>query len=130
MKLIRFGSPGAEKPGIFKSGDRLDCSKYFTDWNRSFFRDQGLEELKRILASNQNALPQVDASERWGSPIARPGMILCIGLNYSDHALESQMEIPKEPIIFMKATNTLAGPYDTVTIPKESSKTDWEIELG
>lgn len=130
MKLIRFGSPGAEKPGIFKSGDRLDCSKYFTDWNRSFFRDQGLEELKRILASNQNALPQVDASERWGSPIARPGMILCVGLNYSDHALESQMEIPKEPIIFMKATNTLAGPYDTVTIPKESSKTDWEIELG
>ena len=130
MKLIRFGSPGAEKPGIFWEGKRLDCSKHFSDWNRSFFQAKGLDALIALVERNRDSLPVVDSSERWGSPIARPGMILCIGLNYSDHALESQMDIPKEPIIFMKATNTLSGPFDPVMLPKNSTKTDWEVELG
>ena len=130
MKLIRFGSPGAEKPGVWIEGQRLDCSSRFSDWNRDFFAEDGLNELAEMLQSGVGSLRKVDPEERWGSPIARPGMILCIGLNYSDHALESKMDIPEEPIIFMKATNTLSGPFDPVTLPKNSDKTDWEVELG
>ena len=130
MKLIRYGSPGAEKPGVYVEGLRLDCSSRFSDWNRDFFQADGLKELAGMLQMGVGSLRKIDPDERWASPIARPGMILCIGLNYSDHALESKMDIPKEPIIFMKATNTLSGPFDPVTIPKDSHKTDWEVELG
>ena len=129
MKLIRFGQKGAEKPAVYIEGKRWDCSTHFEDWNRSFFREGGMEKLNELIASG-SPLPEVDSNERWGAPIARPGMIMCIGLNYSDHAKESGMDIPKEPIIFMKATNTLAGPFDEVSIPRNSNKTDWEVELG
>lgn len=128
MKLVRYGSKGHEKPGIEIDGTRFDCSKFFKDWDREFFQSNGLIQLSKMVATG--TLNQVRDTERWASPIARPGMIMCIGLNYSDHAKESGMDIPTEPIIFMKATNTLAGPYDKVVIPKSSTKTDWEVELG
>lgn len=130
MKLFRFGEKGAEKPGVVFNGKKKDCSSEFNDWNRAFFNNNGLEVLKALLEEKGDSLPGVSDSIRIGSAIARPGMIMCIGLNYADHAEESGMEIPEEPVLFMKATNTLAGPYDLVKIPKGSEKTDWEVELG
>ncbi len=130
MKLIRFGDQGQEKPGVLVDGVRRDCSAHFADWDREFFRSGGLEKLRALLADASNTLPEVPESARWGACVARPGMIMCIGLNYSDHAKESGMEPPSEPVLFMKASNTLAGPYDDVAIPRNSEKTDWEVELG
>ena len=130
MQLIRFGEKGKEQPGILLHGARRDCSHYFEDWNRAFFIQHGLDELHRLIALEGNTLPLVAHEARWASPIARPGAIICIGLNYADHALESGMNIPEEPIIFTKLSNTLSGPFDDVTIPKQSEKTDWEVELG
>jgi 2-keto-4-pentenoate hydratase/2-oxohepta-3-ene-1,7-dioic acid hydratase in catechol pathway len=128
MKLVRYGNPGDEKPGVIVSGKRYDCSPYFKDWNRDFFQSGGLQALQEVL--NRETLTEIPDTERWASPIARPGIIMCVGLNYSDHAKESGMDIPKEPLLFMKAANTICGPYDEVTIPKGSQKTDWEVELG
>lgn len=130
MKLIRFGEKGAEKPGVLINDTRYDCSAHFRDWNHEFFANNGLAKLKEIVAKEADTLSTVGEKERWGSCVARPGMIMCIGLNYSDHAAEAGMDVPTEPILFMKATNTLVGPYDDVSIPKNSSKTDWEVELG
>lgn len=130
MKLIRFGKEKNEKPGILnEQNERLDLSEFFEDWNSAFFGTNGLERLRTIMASGQN-FPKVPLNERWGSCVAQPNKIICIGLNYSDHAEESGMKIPSEPIIFMKASNTITGPYDNVYIPKNSTKTDWEVELG
>lgn len=130
MKLIRFGEWGNEKPGILdKNGNRKDLSQQFADWDRTFFQKGGLQKLKTIVESN-TALPDVPANARWAAPVARPGKVLCIGLNYSDHAAESGMELPKEPIVFQKGSNTVVGPYDTILIPRKSQKTDWEVELG
>jgi len=130
MKLIRFGIEKNEKPGILnEQNERLDMSDFFKDWNSDFFASNGLEKLRDIISSGHN-LPNVPLNERWGSCIARPQKMICIGLNYLDHALESGMKIPEEPVIFMKATNTITGPYDNIPIPKNSTKTDWEVELG
>lgn len=129
MKLIRFGQPGAEKPGLYIDGTRRDLSGHFADWDRGFFNAGGLEEL-RALAAKAGDLPEVPEDARWGSPVARPGKVICIGLNYSDHAAESGMDIPKEPIVFQKGSNTVVGPYDDILIPRGSEKTDWEVELG
>ncbi|MDB5279614.1 MAG: ureidoglycolate lyase [Ferruginibacter sp.] len=129
MKLIRFGNQESEKPGLLRDGKRKDLSQYFEDWNRPFFREDGLKKLEAILANNTN-LPDVSEHTRWGSCIARPGKVICIGLNYSDHAAESGMAVPAEPIIFQKGANTVIGPYDNVLIPRGSEKTDWEVELG
>jgi 2,4-didehydro-3-deoxy-L-rhamnonate hydrolase len=131
MKLIRYGEKGNEKPGILDSQNkRLDLSLFFKDWDNDFFENNGLEKLRNVLALNEPSLPVVSPDIRWGACVARPYKIIGIGLNYSDHARESGMEIPKEPIVFMKATNTINGPYDDVLIPKGSEKTDWEVELG
>ena len=130
MKLIRFGNKGLEKPGVFIDGKRLDCSLLFEDWNQSFFQNDGLEKLADLLKEVVSDLPVVSEKIRWANPIARPGMIMCIGLNYSDHAKEAGMDIPTEPILFMKATNTIAGPFDSPSIPLNSEKSDWEVELG
>ncbi len=129
MKLIRFGSFENEKPGVLIDGKRKDLSGHFKDWDRNFFRKNGLEELARLLKKNPS-LPDVAESERWGACFARPGKVLCIGLNYSDHAKESGMAIPTEPIVFQKGSNTVVGPYDNIIIPRKSVKTDWEVELG
>lgn len=130
MKLIRFGEPGSEKPGILDdNGVRKDLSTQFDDWNRRFFQNDGLNKLSQYLKTGVE-LPVVADQERWASCIARPGKIICIGLNYSDHAAESGMDVPAEPIIFQKAANTISGPYDHIIIPRKGEKTDWEVELG
>lgn len=130
MKLIRFGEPGKEKPGIIdKNEKRKDVSAAFTDWNAAFFANDGLKKLDEYITATP-VMPDVADTIRWASPVARPGKVICIGLNYSDHAKESGMPIPEEPIIFQKASNTVVGPYDNIIIPKNSSKTDWEVELG
>lgn len=129
MKLIRFGAAGQEKPGILIGEKRFDVSSIVTDYNESFFEENGLEKLKIALESNPN-LPEVAASVRLGSPVARPSKIICIGLNYVDHCRETNAPIPDEPIIFFKSTSALVGPNDDLIIPKGSEKTDWEIELA
>ncbi|WP_445737160.1 fumarylacetoacetate hydrolase family protein [Mariniflexile sp.] len=129
MKLIRFGNIGNEKPGIFVDGKRKDVSSKIGDWNHNFFQNFNLEGLEELLGPLEN-FPDVSDDVRWASCVARPGKIICIGLNYSDHAAESGMDIPKEPIIFQKASNTMVGPNDNIIIPKKSLKTDWEVELG
>jgi 2,4-diketo-3-deoxy-L-fuconate hydrolase len=129
MKLIRFGAAGQEKPGILIGEKRFDVSSIVTDYNESFFEENGLEKLKIALENNPN-LPEVDAAVRLGSPVARPSKIICIGLNYVDHCRETNAPIPDEPIIFFKSTTALCGPNDNLIIPKNSEKTDWEIELA
>ena len=129
MKLIRFGAAGQEKPGILIGEKRFDVSSIVTDYNESFFEENGLEKLKIALESNL-VLPEVDSSVRMGSPVARPSKIICIGLNYVDHCRETNAPIPDEPIIFFKSTSALVGPNDDLVIPKGSEKTDWEIELA
>jgi 2,4-diketo-3-deoxy-L-fuconate hydrolase len=130
MKLIRFGPPGQEKPGILtSSGKRKDCSAHFIDWNQEFFNSDGLEKLKQFAPSIEK-LPDIADDVRWAAPVARPGKVIGIGLNYSDHAAESGMPIPTEPIVFLKGANTVCGPNDPVIIPRNSQKTDWEVELG
>lgn len=131
MKLIRFGAPGQEKPGVLTDrGKRLDLSAHFRDWTMAFFAEDGLRKLRDLLSAGVPDAPEVPDDVRWSSPVPRPGKIICIGLNYFDHARESGMPIPTEPIIFLKASNTLVGPYDDVLIPRGSTKTDWEVELG
>lgn len=133
MRLVRFGPVGHEKPGVIDGeGIYLDLSEHFHDWDRRFFAEKGIERLQKLLdqRSVSISLPVISETERKAAPIARPGKIICIGLNYSDHAEESGMPIPAEPIIFMKAPNTVVGPYDNILIPRGSGKTDWEVELG
>jgi len=131
MKLIRFGQPGGEKPGLLlPDGTRLDVSAFGEDYTEDFFRNNGLARLATWLEQNQESAPRVAAEERLGPPISRPGKIICIGLNYSDHAAESNMAVPAEPIVFFKANSSLVGPNDDLIIPKNSEKTDWEVELA
>jgi 2-keto-4-pentenoate hydratase/2-oxohepta-3-ene-1,7-dioic acid hydratase in catechol pathway len=128
MKLIRFGEAGNEKPGLLDAnGLRRDLSSLFPDWDRTFFQQDGLAELAK---QNVEAFPMVPETARWAACVARPGKVICIGLNYSDHAAESGMPIPTEPIIFQKGANTVVGAYDNILIPRKSEKTDWEVELG
>lgn len=131
MKLVRFGEFRKERPGIVtEDGVRKDLSGHFTDWDSAFFEADGLDRLRAILKTEGDALPSVPEDVRWGAPVARPGKVVCIGLNFSDHAAETGASIPKEPILFMKASNTVVGPYDNIEIPRGSTKTDWEVELG
>lgn len=131
MKLIRFGEAGKEQPGIQNAaGKYLDCSGFQEDWNEDFFTNNGLARLQEWLEANEENLNEIPADSRLGSPIARPSKIICIGLNYRKHAIESGMAVPEVPIIFMKATSSLCGPFDNILIPKNSVKTDWEVELA
>ena len=131
MKLIRFGEFRHEKPGVeLDSGVRKDCSRHFDDWNHDFFTSDGLARLARLVGKEGDSLPDVPADVRLGAPVARPGKVIAIGLNYADHAKETGAQPPPEPIIFMKAANCVVGPYDNVCIPRGSEKTDWEVELG
>src|SRR5205823_5502077 len=129
MKLIRFGEPGNEKPGIYLNEKRYDLSAWIKDYDESFFAADGIKQLRRILKEQSN-LPEANTKAKWASPVARPSKIICIGLNYADHARETNAQIPKEPIIFFKSTTALSGPYDDVIIPKNSKKTDWEVEFA
>lgn len=131
MKLIRFGDQGKEKPGIQNNtGQNLDCSAFGEDWNEAFFTTNGLARLEEWLSVNQTNLREIPANARIGSPIDRPSKIICIGLNYRKHAEEAGMAVPEVPIIFMKATSSLCGPFDPIYIPRNSVQTDWEVELA
>jgi ureidoglycolate lyase len=128
MKLLRYGPPGREKPGLLdRSGRIRDLSGQIADLSDEALSPRGLD---RLRALNPESLPAVDGNQRLGPPVGRVGKFLCIGLNYSDHAAETGAAIPKEPIIFMKADTALSGPNDPVVIPKDSKKTDWEVELA
>lgn len=131
MKLIRFGEVGQEKPGVLlDDGTRLDASGFGSDYDERFFASGGLEMLRQWLRQNSAAAPRIASSVRLGAPICRPSKIICIGLNYRDHAAETGAEIPKEPVIFFKATTSLVGPNDPLIIPKQATKVDWEVELA
>ncbi|SHJ03487.1 fumarylacetoacetate hydrolase family protein [Pseudozobellia thermophila] len=131
MKLIRFGSTGAEKPGVqLENGTRLDVSEFISDYTEEFFGGDGIARLKEWLGKNQENCPVVSNDVRLGPPLARPSKIVCVGLNYAKHAAESGMAIPKEPVLFFKSTSAIVGPNDDLVIPKNSQKTDWEVELA
>jgi len=130
MKLIRFGHPGQEKPGVLIDNKRYDVSGFIPDFNETFFETDGLSMLKELVLQQDNNLPAVDDDERLSCPVARPSKLLCIGLNYADHASETGAPIPPEPVLFMKSTTAIVGPNDDVIIPKNSVKTDWEVELA
>ncbi len=130
MKLIRFGEPGKEKPGVCINDVNYDVSGFIYDYDEKFFANGGLPHLAWMLEQHKTMLPEIPAGARIGCPVARPSKIICIGLNYSDHARETGMAIPAEPIIFMKSTTALSGPDDNIIIPKDSVKTDWEVELA
>jgi 2,4-diketo-3-deoxy-L-fuconate hydrolase len=131
MKLIRFGSPGSEKPGVLLGpGKHLDVSGEFADYNETFFAGGGLGKLSTWVAKHSASAIETPADFRFGPPIARPSKIICVGLNYSDHARESNMPVPPEPILFFKSTTAITGPNDGLSIPKGSQKTDWEVELA
>ena len=130
MKLIRWGSAGKEKTGVIINEKRYDTSAFGEDYNELFFESEGLDRLDKFIADNESKLPAVADGERWGSPIARPSKLICIGLNYADHAKETGAATPAEPVIFMKATSAIVGPFDDVVIPKGAHKVDWEVELA
>jgi 2,4-didehydro-3-deoxy-L-rhamnonate hydrolase len=131
MKLIRFGERGNEKPGVLlKDGARVDASALGSDYDEAFFGSGGLTRLDSWLSKNASSAPRVASSVRLGSPICRPSKIVCIGLNYRDHAAETKAEAPKEPVLFFKATTSLVGPNDDLVRPRNSTKVDWEVELA
>ncbi|WP_316819786.1 fumarylacetoacetate hydrolase family protein [Pedobacter gandavensis] len=130
MKLIRWGLADQEKTGVIINDIWYDTSAFGADYNEQFFQNDGLTKLAAFVKENEGKLPVVPADIRLGSPVARPSKIVCIGLNYADHAKETNAPMPPEPVIFMKSTTSLAGPNDNITIPKNSVKTDWEVELA
>ena len=131
MKLIRFGEAGRERPGVLRAdGVRIDVSGSGVDYDEEFFGDDGPARLERWLAGDGRRAPTVPADARLGAPLCRPSKIVCIGLNYRDHARETGAAIPAEPIIFFKSTTALCGPDDDVVIPRGGTKTDWEVELA
>ena len=129
MKLIRFGNEGHEKPGIIVNDIWYDVSGVVTDYNEAFFANNDIKKLQDAVAAGIS-FPVVEPLTRLGSVVARPSKIICIGLNYVDHCLETNAPIPTEPILFFKSTTALCGPNDDVVIPKNSVKTDWEVELA
>jgi 2,4-diketo-3-deoxy-L-fuconate hydrolase len=130
MKLLRFGDAGKEKPGVMIGDTIYDVSSFGEDFGELFFGTDGPQRLSRWIDGKLSNLPKVNGSTRLGAPFLRPSKIICIGLNYMKHALESNMPAPKEPIIFFKSTSALTGPNDALVIPRNSVKTDWEVELA
>ena len=128
MKLVRYGNPGKEKPGLIDAAGKLrDLSQVMADVTPDQLSDKALAKLAKL---NTDKLPLVKGKPRMGCPVANVGKFVAIGLNYADHAAEAGMPLPKEPIVFMKATSCIQGPNDDVMLPKGSTKTDWEVELG
>lgn len=130
MKLIRWGAAGKEKTGVIIDEISYDTSAFGGDYDEQFFENNGLERLTEFVKANDGKLLPVPQGSRLGSPVGRPSKLICIGLNYADHAKETNAPLPPEPVIFMKATTSLTGPFDQITIPKNSVKTDWEVELA
>ena len=128
MKLLRHGPVGAEKPGIVDAdGTIRDLSAHVDDLNGTALSDDAMDKIRRL---DHSALPKVDAGTRLGPCVANVGKLICVGLNYSDHAAESGLEVPPEPVLFFKATSSIVGPNDAIEIPKGSEATDWEVELA
>ena len=131
MKLIRFGKPGNEKPGIqLDKGQKIDVSAFGLDYDEVFFGFEGPKKLREWLSLNQENCPKISENIRLGPPICRPSKIVCVGLNYAKHAQESGMEVPSEPVLFFKASSAIIGPNDDVILPRNSKKSDWEVELA
>ncbi len=130
MKLIRFGEAGKEKPGVHINGVDYDVSGFIQDYNAPFFENGGLPHLGWMLDQHKEMLRKIPEGSRIGCPVASPSKIVCIGLNYADHAKETGATLPAEPVVFMKATSSITGPYDPIIIPRDSEKTDWEVELA
>ena len=131
MKLIRFGEPCKETPGIIlEDGRKCDLSQFGEDYDEHFFETDGISRLTQWLAKNKEDLPIIDEAARLGPPVSRPSKIVCIAFNYRDHARETGKEIPPEPVFFLKAPSALSGPNDDLRIPRSSKKTDWEVELA
>jgi 2-keto-4-pentenoate hydratase/2-oxohepta-3-ene-1,7-dioic acid hydratase in catechol pathway len=130
MKLIRYGKAGLEKTGVIINNISYDTSAFGEDYDQKFFATDGLKRLETFLKENEGKLAIVSHNERLGPPIAMPSKIICVGLNYADHARETGAAIPPEPVLFMKATSAMVGPFDDIVIPKGSVKTDWEVELA
>lgn len=130
MKLIRYGEPGQEKPGVIVDDKKYGLTNFAGDFDQAFFGGDGLKRLSSYIAANKNELVPLPDNVRLAPPVANPSKIVCIGLNFEDHARETNAPIPKEPIIFFKSTTALTGPNDDVIIPKNSVKTDWEVELA
>jgi 2,4-didehydro-3-deoxy-L-rhamnonate hydrolase len=130
MKLFRFGETGKEKTGIVLNDIHYDVSAFGEDYGEIFFEKNGLARLSEWVDKNKSSLKTVHEGERIGPCVARPSKIICVGLNYTKHALESKMPLPSEPIIFFKSTTALCGPNDNLVIPRNSTKTDWEVELA
>ena len=131
MKLIRFGKINEEKPGVLRAdGTKLDVSAFVHDYDEAFFGANGIAKLNEWLENNQENCPKVGDDVRLGPPLSRPSKIVCVGLNYAKHAAESGMDIPEEPVLFFKASSAIVGPNDPIIIPKNSEKTDWEVELA
>jgi 2,4-didehydro-3-deoxy-L-rhamnonate hydrolase len=128
MQLVRIGAFEQEKPALLINGDYFDVSAHVVDYNEAFFAQDGLAKLAHVVATKD--LPKIEKPARIGSCVARPSKIICVGLNYADHARETGAEIPSEPILFFKSTTALSGPNDAVIIPRGSTKTDWEVELA
>lgn len=130
MKLIRFGELNKEKPGVLIDGKAYDVAALGEDYNEQFFETGGLDRLSAYVKENAASLKPIPDNVRIGSPVARPSKIVCIGLNYADHAKETGAALPPEPVVFMKSTTALVGPFDNIVIPRNSIKTDWEVELA
>ena len=130
MKLVRYGEKGKEKTGVVLDDKIYDTSSLGEDYNEAFFEAGGMERLKTFVEKNRQSLQPIDQKTRIACPVARPSKIVCIGLNFADHAAETGAKHPEEPVIFFKATTALTGPNDVVMIPKGSEKTDWEVELA
>lgn len=131
MRLIRFGDAGNEVPGLMLAdGRRVRIPAEFGDYDEAFFHEGRLERLSELFISGTSPFEECDLNLRFGSPVARPSKIICVGLNYSDHARESGMKPPSEPVLFFKSTTAFQGPFDSLKIPRGSTKTDWEVELG
>jgi 2-keto-4-pentenoate hydratase/2-oxohepta-3-ene-1,7-dioic acid hydratase in catechol pathway len=131
MKLIRFGELNYEKPGVqLDNNSRIDVSSFVNDYDEFFFENDGIEKLRDWLKKNQEKCPIIAKNIRIGPPISRPSKIVCVGLNYAKHAAESGMDVPSEPVLFFKSSSAITGPFDPIIIPKNSTKTDWEVELA
>lgn len=130
MKLIRYRQEGKIKTGVVISEKYFDTSALGEDYNEQFFETDGLNRLQKFVEENQDILPPIAADVALDCPVARPSKIVCIGLNYADHAKETGAATPSEPVVFLKATSAIVGPNDDIIIPKGSTKTDWEVELA
>jgi 2-keto-4-pentenoate hydratase/2-oxohepta-3-ene-1,7-dioic acid hydratase in catechol pathway len=131
MKLIRYGNPGQEKPGLLLTDGRLiDVTAFTPDYTEAFFAGDALDGLRQWAATEGHRAPVIDPSTRLGPPLARPSKLICIGLNFRDHAAETGAPVPAEPVVFFKATSAIVGPNDPLILPRTSEKTDWEVELA